>query len=160
MVASATLLFASACRSNSSSTDDQASVQAWLTSYQKAVAAKDLNAVMAMYAPDVVAYDAVAPLQYVGTDDYRKDWQGFLNSFTGPVDLEFKDTHIQTSGDLAFFETLQHLTGTMTTGEKVDMWTRVTTGLRRVNGQWLDFHDHVSVPADLNTGKAILDLKP
>jgi hypothetical protein len=42
----------------------------------------------------------------------------------------------------------------------MNMWIRDTTGLRKVNGKWLDFHDHVSVPVDLATGKAVMDLKP
>jgi len=29
-----------------------------------------------------------------------------------------------------------------------------------VNGKWLDFHDHVSVPVDIQSGKALLDVKP
>jgi hypothetical protein len=29
-----------------------------------------------------------------------------------------------------------------------------------MNGRWLAVHDHISVPVDFDTGKALLDLKP
>jgi hypothetical protein len=29
-----------------------------------------------------------------------------------------------------------------------------------MNGQWRVVHEHISVPVDLTTGKAALDLKP
>jgi hypothetical protein len=32
--------------------------------------------------------------------------------------------------------------------------------LRKSDGRWLDFHDHVSVPVEIESGKAMLDLKP
>jgi hypothetical protein len=32
--------------------------------------------------------------------------------------------------------------------------------LRKIDGQWKVVHEHVSVPFDMETGKAMLDLKP
>jgi ketosteroid isomerase-like protein len=45
-------------------------------------------------------------------------------------------------------------------GQKSDFWIRATSGLRKVNSNWLIVQDHVSAPVDLDTGKAALDLKP
>ena len=42
----------------------------------------------------------------------------------------------------------------------MDMWIRATSGLRKIKGKWLIVHDHVSVPADMATGKSAMDLKP
>jgi ketosteroid isomerase-like protein len=52
------------------------------------------------------------------------------------------------------------MTGTLKGGQKSEVWLRVTSGLRRINGRWLIIHDHISAPADFATGKAVLDLKP
>lgn len=139
---------------------DEAGVRAWLDNFQKVFVSKDTAAVMALYTPDVIAYDVVPPLQYNGSEAYGKDFDGFFKQFQGPVTFAYSDVHIQTTGDLAIIESLQHITGTTTTGEKIDTWYRGTTGLRKANGKWLDFHDHVSAPVDLNSGKAVLDLKP
>ena len=55
---------------------------------------------------------------------------------------------------------LQHMTGTLKSGDKSDIWGRVTSGLKKINGRWLIVHDHGSLPADFETGKAVMDLKP
>ena len=49
--------------------------------------AKDVDAIMKVYAPDqtLVVFDVVPPRQYVGAAAYRKDWQTFLSSFDGPI---------------------------------------------------------------------------
>ena len=37
---------------------------------------------------------------------------------------------------------------------------RVTDGYRKINGKWLITLEHVSVPVDLETGKADINSKP
>ena len=39
-----------------------------------------------------------------------------------------------------------------------DLWVRWTACFRRIDGVWLVVHDHVSVPADLEHGQAVLNL--
>jgi len=48
---------------------------------------------MSVYAPSdaVVAYDIVPPLQYVGKEAYRKDYEVFLAQYDGPIDIEYRD---------------------------------------------------------------------
>ena len=139
---------------------DEAGVHQWISDFTKAFEARDANAVIALYAPDVVAFDLVPPLEYTDRNAYAKDFAGYFAQFKGPLGLEYRDMHITVSGDLAVIEGLERMTGTMTNGQAVDIWMRDTTALRKVDGKWLDFHDHLSVPADLATGKAALDLKP
>jgi ketosteroid isomerase-like protein len=43
---------------------------------------------------------------------------------------------------------------------RTDRWLRWTACYRKTNGKWLIIHEQVSVPVDLRTGNAILDLKP
>jgi ketosteroid isomerase-like protein len=45
-------------------------------------------------------------------------------------------------------------------GQKSDFWLRWTACYRKANGKWLITHEHVSVPVDMESGKALLDLKP
>ena len=40
------------------------------------------------------------------------------------------------------------------------MWVRVTVGYRKLDGEWVVTHEHVSVPFYMDTGKAACDLKP
>lgn len=46
-------------------------------------------------------FDFTPPLQYVGFDAYKKDFEDFFAAFPGPVD-KFKDLSIVTEGKLAF----------------------------------------------------------
>ena len=45
-------------------------------------------------------------------------------------------------------------------GNEVGFWVRWTACFRKIDGNWLIVHDHVSVPTDFATGKALLDLEP
>jgi len=141
-------------------TNDEAKIRQLLDRWAKAFRAHDIDAIMSMYAPGVVAYDIVPPLQYVGADAYRKDYEEFLAQYDGPIDVEYRDLKIVVGDGAAFAYGLERFNGTLKNGQKSELWIRFTSGFRKINGRWLDIHDHVSVPADLETGKAMLDLKP
>jgi len=133
-----------------------------LDQWAKAFEAKDVDGVMAVYAPGaaLTAYDIVPPLQYKGANSYRKDYADFFAQFNGPLHVQIADDHLEVSGDLAVDYSLEHITGTMKDGKPADLWLRATSVFKRIAGKWLDIHDHISVPADMTTGKARLDLKP
>ncbi len=111
-------------------------------------------------APELVAYDIVPPLRYVGADAYRKPWEEVFSSFQGPIDYESHDLSITVGDDVAFTHSLNRISGTMNTGHKTDLWVRYTACLQKINGKWLIVHTQVSVPVDLETGRAVLSLKP
>jgi uncharacterized protein (TIGR02246 family) len=144
------------------SADDAATkeIRSWLEHWKKAFSTKDADAVMALYADDVVAYDVVPPLQYVGKEAYRADFQQFFSQYDSDLKVEVRDLHIGARGDLGYVSGLQLVSGTLKAGNKYEIWVRFTSLLRKSDGRWLDFHDHVSVPADIQSGKAMLDLKP
>ena len=146
------------CTIHAADTTDS-EVRQWLNNWQKAVGARNVDAIMALYGQDVIAYDLVRPLQYVGKDAYRKDYEEFVGQYDGPIVVEIRDLHIIPGGDVVFLYGMQRISGSIK-GQKTDMWVRLSSVLRKTNGTWLDVHDHVSVPADLETGKALLDLKP
>ncbi len=130
--------------------------------WAKAFRAHDVDAIMSIYAPAdaLIAYDIVPPLQYVGNAAYRKDYETFLAQYDGPIDVEYRDLRIVAGDDVAFIHTLERISGTLKNGQKSDLWIRATSGLRKINGKWLIVHDHISAPVDLDTSKAVLDLKP
>jgi ketosteroid isomerase-like protein len=102
----------------------------------------------------------VPPLQYIGYDAYKKDYQEFFDQFQGPIGVEYPDIKIVAGDTVAFSRGLERITGTLKNGQKLDTWVRFTECYRKTNGHWLAIHDHISVPVDLDTGKAALDLKP
>jgi uncharacterized protein (TIGR02246 family) len=139
-----------------------AEIQQLFARWAKAFEAKDVNGVMAMYAPGrtFTAYDIVPPLQFKGADAYRRDYADFFALFEGPLHVELRDDHIEAGNDVAIAYGLERLTGKTKAGAPVDMWLRYTEGLKKIDGQWRVVHEQISVPADMETGKAKLDLKP
>lgn len=126
-------------------TRDDAQIRECVDGAASAIRAKDIEAVMAHYALDVVTFDLM-PLQTRGADAYRKNFEAWFASVQGPIDYETHDVHITTREDVAFCHYLGRVKSTRTTGEKTDYWVRVTAGLQRINGKWKVTHDHVSVP--------------
>jgi uncharacterized protein (TIGR02246 family) len=135
-------------------------IRGWLDRWTKAFTAKDVDAIMALYTDDVVAYDVVPPLQYIGKAEYRTDFLQFLSQYGDNVKVEVRDLHVGANGDLGYAAGLELISGTLKNGQKSEVWVRFTSLLRKSSGRWLDFHDHVSVPADIESGKAMLELKP
>ena len=141
---------------------DEVEIRALWDRWGKAFESHDIEGIMSLYAPGdaVVAYDVAPPLQYKGKDSYRKDYFEFLAQYEGPIQVEFRDMRVMSSGDVGFIHGLERFTGKLKNGQSSDMWLRATSGLRKMNGKWLIVHDHVSVPTDFESGKAMLDLKP
>ncbi|MBO9729386.1 MAG: nuclear transport factor 2 family protein [Chitinophaga sp.] len=139
---------------------DEAQIRGQIDNFVKAFRTRDLNLMMSLYAPEFVAFDIVPPLQQVGTDTYRNVWEQVFAFFQHPIDFETRDLSIVTGADVAFSHQLLRMQTTMPNGQKVDRWERLTFGFRKIDGVWLIAHEHVSVPADLFSGRAVLDLQP
>ncbi len=124
--------------------------------------ANDVDAIMKLYVPgeSLVVFDVIPPRQYVGAKAYRKDWEGFLALFQGAPKIELSDLQVVADGTLGYGHSIQHVSGTDTKGQPIDLTVRVTDAYRKVKGNWLIAHEHVSVPVDLDTGKPDLASKP
>lgn len=140
----------------------EAEIHDLLSRWQKAFTARDVDGVMTMYAPGdaVIAYDVSPPLQYKGKDSYRKSYESFFAAYEGPLELEVRDARLLVDGDLAVYNALERMGGTLKGGQKASVWVRATATFRRIGGKWLDVHDHISVPVDFEKGTAVLDLAP
>jgi ketosteroid isomerase-like protein len=140
--------------------NDEAAIKRVIEGGVAAIRAKDLDGVMSMYAPGIVSFDIVPPLQYVGTDAYRKQWKEVFSTFPGPINYEIVDLSITVGGDVAFAHSFNRLSATLPNGQKIGNWLRWTACFQKINGKWLIAHMQASVPVDLEHGKAVLDLKP
>jgi uncharacterized protein (TIGR02246 family) len=141
-------------------TTNETAIRELIDGFVEAVRAKDINGVMSVYAPDLVAFDVVPPLQYVGAEAFRKVWQEVFETFQSPIPYEVRDLSITAGDDVAFSHSLNRNSGTMKNGRKIDLWLRWTACYRKTNGEWRIAHLQISVPVDLRTGKAMVDQKP
>ena len=140
---------------------DEADIRALEDRFAAAFKAKDINAIMALYthSPDLVVFDASLPRQYTGWDAYKKDFEDFLASSPGPAEMLITDVSVTVGGDVAYGHSIQHPILTDKNGKKTESTVRVTDGYRKINGQWLISHEHVSYPVDMTTMKPDLDSK-
>lgn len=128
--------------------------------FQQAIRAKDLGGVLSVYAPDIVSYDLVPPMQHVGIAAYRRPWEETFASFEGRIGYEVSDLHITATDEVAFSHSLNRMSGTTKNGQTISMWVRWTACFRKLDGKWLITHEQVSVPIDMESGRALLDLEP
>jgi uncharacterized protein (TIGR02246 family) len=140
-------------------TASEAEIRALIDSWIKAASAADLDATMAHYAPDVIAYDAVLALQFKGWDVYRKHWQMCM-SMCSAMSFKVHDLHIAVDGNVAFSHCLNRCGGADKDGNEHTSWMRATTGYRKIDGKWKIVHEHFSAPFDMETSKALFDLQP
>jgi ketosteroid isomerase-like protein len=136
---------------------------AWL----EAFAAQDLDRMMSFYVEDIYTYDLMAApteaglaMAFDGAQTWRQNWVTFFAMFADDLVISIEDLTVYQKGDLATVYGLTRLEGTIEGGPYVDMWVRETNLLQRIDGRWLVVHDHVSVPFDFATGKALTDLGP
>jgi uncharacterized protein (TIGR02246 family) len=137
-----------------------AAIRQLLESQEQAIRDKDAEALLAGLAESVVSFDAVPPLRNAGKTTVRDRLQQWLDGYDGPIGCETRELEIAASGAVAFAHALQRFSGTLTGGAAVDMWLRVTWGLRQIDNRWVITHQHLSDPFDPESGQAKLDLTP
>lgn len=112
----------------------------------EAQAAKDIHRLMSLYSDDIVYYDVVPPLQFVGSADVRRNFQRWFDEYDGPISLETHDLRVASSGDVAFAHMLHLDNGKRNNGLDGPVWVRSTVCCQRLEGRWLITHEHISMP--------------
>ena len=99
----------------------------WVTAFR----ARNIPAIMSIYAPDVVAYDMTPPLRFRGIDAYRKDYEDYFDAYDGPVDVELRDVAVVAGNDVAVAFGLERFKGKLKSGDVTDFWARFTSAFRK-----------------------------
>jgi ketosteroid isomerase-like protein len=144
----------------SSKTNDEVQIRTIINERVKAVRDKDINALLSNHAPDILSFDVIDPLQYIGVGKVRERTEKWVSSYPGSIGYEIRDLSITTDETVAFCHYLYRVSGTLRDGGKVEMWVRATVCLQKIDDRWVIIHEHQSVPFNVETGKASLDLKP
>lgn len=139
---------------------DEEEIRALLDRWVETSCGKDLEGLMACYAPDVRAFDAIAQLQFRGAAAYRKHWEYCFGFVDGEMLFKIHDPEIAVRDDLAFCHYLATCGCTDENGKEQIGWTRGTVCLRKTDGDWRIVHEHYSMPFDPETMKILDDLEP
>ena len=138
----------------------QSEIRTCLDSRSEAIRKKELDRLMSYYSPDIIYFDIVPPLQYVGADALRGRFTEWFHSYQSGIAQEIRDLTTVVSGDMAFTSMLIRSGGTLANGNEVGLWVRATSCFQQSNGKWLITHEHISLPVDLRSRSAAIDLVP
>jgi uncharacterized protein (TIGR02246 family) len=139
---------------------DEAGIRQRIDQLVQAIRAMDLEGVKPIYAPDIVSFDIVPPLRHVGAEAKLSNWADVFTVYQRPLDYEVRDFMLTVGDDVAFGHSLNRISGTLKNGTRTDYWVRWTGCFRKIDGNWLIVHDQVSVPLDVESGRALLNLQP
>jgi len=141
--------------------NDAAELRRLIDDRVRAIRAKDADATLAHYVPDVRSFDVIDPLRYAGRDGVAERLRAWFSQFReGPIGFELRDLEIVAGDRVAFCHSLDHVDAVTTGGNRIDVWWRATTCFRKLDGRWMVVHEHSSVPFDMESGRASLGLQP
>ncbi|MER8439430.1 nuclear transport factor 2 family protein [Mesorhizobium sp. M1312] len=141
-------------------TSAESQIRALLDSRSAAMGDKDIERVMSLYSPDIVYFDLVPPLQYAGSSALRERFSDWFGRWTGPIGQELDDLKVIAGDNVAAAWMLIRASGTLKTGQDVDYWVRVSNSFQRSGDRWFITHEHVSLPVNMQTRTAVMDLAP
>lgn len=128
--------------------------------WKLAVISQNIENIMACYAEDIRAFDAIAELQFTSRSKYQTHWQRCLQ-MCKMTHFEIGQLDIHLNGDLAVCAFLNQCGGMdEKTGQEQVGWVRGTQVYQKRNGEWLIIHEHFSLPFDMETGHAMFHLTP
>lgn len=133
-------------------------VQQWAD----AASAGNLEQVMALYTPDIVAFDALGPLQHKGAQAYREHWEMCM-SFVPPggkMIMEPHEVNVTVEGKIAFVHYVARCGCIDDKGAEQVGWMRATVCCRHTADGWRIAHEHYSSPFDPQTMKIAENLQP
>lgn len=133
-----------------------------LESFAEAIREGDIKHIMSFYSDDMISYDMMPPLEFTDKGKYQKIWEEcFTSYFKFPIHFDYEKQKISVEGDVAFAHALVHMSGDpLKDGERIDMWMRNTTCLKKSGDKWQIVHEHNSVPLDKDSSKGLMELRP
>ena len=138
----------------------ESEVKALLDNQFEAIRTKDIDQLMPLYSADIVYFDIVPPLQYVGSAALRQRFLEWFDGWKSSIVMEIRDLTIVASGNIAAAHMLLRASGTLKNGNEVGYWVRASDCYRRSSDGWLITHEHVSLPVDMASRSAAVDLTP
>jgi ketosteroid isomerase-like protein len=140
--------------------DAEAAIRRIYETVVQALHDKDVTALQANTASDVLTFDLEPPLQSRGLDPAGE--QAWFDTWDGPIELEIRNLEITASDDVAFTTSLNRIGGVKADGGgRTEVWVRQTAGFVNRDGRWMMTHRHESAPFYMDGSvKAAIDLKP
>jgi uncharacterized protein (TIGR02246 family) len=140
---------------------DEAAIRELAEDMRRALHDRDVEALVAQLAPDVLVYDLAPPLESRGAGAERDKLRAWLATKKGPIGYEPRDLAREVGGGVAFSTGLARMRATGVDGDEAELWLRTTVCYRKRGGRWQVAHRHESVPFHMDGSlRAAVDLEP
>ncbi|HEY5784533.1 MAG TPA: nuclear transport factor 2 family protein [Microlunatus sp.] len=125
-----------------------------------AVRRQDAATLLQQHDDQVLTFPLLPPTASRGREAIGASLDRWFEGYADGPGYEVHDLVVEAADDLGCCAFFYHVTGTLTTGDIVDMWVRSTVVFRRQNEGWRLVHAHESVPFDAATGRALISERP
>ena len=105
---------------------------------------KNVDGLMSLYHPDATSFEFASQPGLVHLSDIRHTCEQGYADVTGDFEYEFTPIQIEVGSDIAYFYGVEHIAG-LSKGSGFESTVRATYCLKRVGGQWLISHHHLSI---------------
>lgn len=138
--------------------DTEKQVQRVIDSYQAAVLAKDVDALMRLYHPAARVFDTWGVWLYEGAPSWQRAVEGWFTSLASEsVRVSFSDVQTISERALATVSAIVTYAAESAQGEPLrSMQNRITWVLRETGHVLRIVHEHTSAPIGFDDSKAIL----
>lgn len=135
---------------------EEALIRELLRRFSDAVKRRDPSAIMECYvhSESLHIFDAAPPIQIDGWTSYKSIWSSTFSEFPGPASVCITELQLAVGTNLAYAHSIQVGSLTRRDGTVRSATFRVTDVFQKADGKWLIAHEHVSVPADPESGRA------
>jgi ketosteroid isomerase-like protein len=109
-----------------------------ITRWESAVQNGDMAGTLANHSTDILMFDVPEPIQARGLAEYQETWELFFRYSPGGVEsFHLHELELTIDDSLAVAHALLDV---------VDVKCRLTTVLRKIDGEWMIVHEHHSSP--------------
>ncbi|MEG0482927.1 MAG: nuclear transport factor 2 family protein [Acinetobacter sp.] len=122
--------------------------------WDDAVIGQQVDHLLGHCADDISMFDVSTQLD--GINAYKQEWEKFSPYFNANVQIVRRDIKIYASDELAVLHCHSKIENNLLKDQVKMPWCRTTLCLKKQQGQWLVVHQHISMPVDMMTGKAIV----
>jgi ketosteroid isomerase-like protein len=106
--------------------------------WETAVQNHDMEGTLANHSPDILMFDVPEPIQARGLAEYQETWELFFKNNPGGIEsFHLRELEVVVDESLAVAHALL---------DAGDDKCRLTTVLRKIDGQWMIVHEHHSSP--------------
>lgn len=143
---------------NNSKAEQQ--IRDMVSQYVNAVRAKDVARIASLYSDNVVAFDAILALQFVGKPAYIEHWHTCMGYAKGETLYEVHQLQVTASEQLAFSHSVNLCGCANEQGNMESSWMRSTQCWCHTKDGWKIVHEHFSAPFDMENGQVLFSLQP